>query len=130
MCARSYTRIGVVVMLLHDVNDVLMEVAKSCNYLRLDTAATAVFALFMASWAALRIYIFPTRCIRSSLLESWQILGFRPPCHGLLNGLLMALYCIHIYWFSLILRIAWRKLTTGKGHDLREDDDDDDDDDA
>ncbi len=111
-------------MLLHDINDVLMEIAKSFNYLQLDTAATCTFAAFVASWAALRIYAFPVHCIYSSFVESWQILGYRPPCHGLLNALLMALYCIHIYWFTLIIRIAWRKLTTGVGRDIREDSDD------
>jgi ceramide synthetase len=115
-------------MLLHDINDVLMEVAKSCNYLGLDSAATGVFALFVASWAALRITAFPLCIIRSTFLEVWRILGYRPPCHGVLNALLCSLYCIHIYWFTLILRIAWRKLTTGQSKDIREDDEDEHDD--
>jgi ceramide synthetase len=123
---RSYTRIGVVVMLLHDINDVLLETSKMFNYLRLDAAATAAFATFVASWAVLRVYAFPRYCIYTSFWESWSILGYRPPAHGMLNALLMLLYCIHLYWLTLILRVAWGKLTTGKARDIREDSDEDD----
>ncbi|KAJ9530728.1 hypothetical protein QJQ45_014883 [Haematococcus lacustris] len=116
----NYTRVGCVVMLLHDINDVLMETAKSLNYLGLEAGATAVFALFVASWVVLRLLIFPACIIRSTFWEVWQLLGYRPPYHGMLNAMLVALFCIHIYWFGLILRIAYRKLTTGQGRDIRE----------
>jgi hypothetical protein len=73
-----------------------------------------VFAAFVASWALLRIWVFPRHAIYSSLVESVQIVGGAPPAHALLNGLLLGLYAIHLYWFSLILSIVWRKLATGK----------------
>ena len=38
-------------------------------------------------------------------------------CSGL--GLLLVL---HLYWFSLIVRVAWMRVATGGGRDLREDD--------
>lgn len=122
--SRSYTRVGCVIMLLHDINDVLMETAKSLNYARFDLAATTIFASFVASWAGLRIYAFPAYIIRSTLLEVTHELGYRPPHYLLMNALLLALYAIHLYWFCLILRIAWIKLTTGQAKDIREDDDD------
>ena len=56
-------------MFLHDINDVLMEAAKSCNYCGYEAAATAIFAAFVASWACLRILVYPLVIIRSSLFE-------------------------------------------------------------
>ncbi len=37
--------------------------------------------------------------------------------------MLCALVCMHAYWFALIARIAWIKVTTGRAKDVREDDD-------
>lgn len=124
----SYTRGGCVVMLLHDLNDVLMEIAKCFNYVKMETASTVLFAAFVASWAVLRIYIFPFHIIKSTLLEVTEILGYQPPQYKLLNALMVGLYCIHLYWFALILRIVWVKLTTGQTYDIREGDSDDEDD--
>jgi len=47
-------------------------------------------------------------------------LGFRPPFHMLLNSLMACLYVIHIYWFGLILKVAYDKLATGHLKDVRE----------
>jgi len=119
-CTRSYARAGCVVMLLHDINDVLMELAKTLSYARLERASTLVFSMFMTSWVVLRIWAYPTFVIHSTLFESQQALGFRPPFHALLNCLLCVLYVFHVYWFCLIVRIAFKKLTTGRLQDVRE----------
>jgi hypothetical protein len=37
--------------------------------------------------------------------------------------MLCFLVLLHAYWFSLIAKIAWSKLTTGTAKDTREDDD-------
>jgi len=119
-----FQRSACVIMLLHDVNDVLMEVAKSLNYCQLEAAATAVFAAFIACWAALRIFCFPFFILYSTIFEVQEVLGYKPPCYYVINGGFLILYCIHLYWFRLILHIAYIKITTGEGHDIREDEDD------
>jgi len=125
----NYTRVGCVIMLLHDINDVLMETAKSLNYVKMEAAATSVFAAFVVSWAALRICAFPACIIRSTLVEVTQVLGYQPPHYKLMNGLLLGLYAIHLYWFALIMRIVWLKLSTGQTRDIREGEDSEEDDD-
>jgi len=40
----------------------------------------------------------------------------------LLNSLMAFLYVIHIYWFALILKVAYDKLATGHLKDVREED--------
>lgn len=107
-------------MLLHDINDVLMETAKILNYANYETGSTLVFVAFMASWVALRLVLFPAYIINSTLFEVQDALGFKPPFHTLLNCLLVFMYMIHIYWFMLIMRVAYKKLTTGHLKDVRE----------
>ncbi|KDD73621.1 hypothetical protein H632_c1994p1 [Helicosporidium sp. ATCC 50920] len=113
-------RIGSAVMALHDVNDVLLESAKLASYANCPAASTALFVLFVACWAVLRLGIFPLRAIRSCWLGSREALGFWPGCQLEINLLLLALLVMHVYWFVLILRVALRKIRGGKLSDARE----------
>ena len=60
--------------------------------------------------------------------QSKEVLGFAPPAYTLINCGLVLLYCINLYWFGLILRIAWAKVTTGQTRDIREDEDEEEED--
>ena len=57
--------------------------------------------------------------------EAQAILG-PIPFYRLFNGLLITLLIMHIYWFALIVRIAWRVVTKGNADDVRESDSDED----
>lgn len=61
-----------------------------------------------------------THLLCAYLSQTQDALGFRPPFHGLLNSLMACLYVIHIYWFALILKVAYDKLATGRLKDVRE----------
>jgi hypothetical protein len=118
--AHAYVPAVLLVLLLHDSCDVLMEAAKLANYCGADRASTALFAVFTAGWAALRLVLFPSVVIRSTLWEVVEVLGGAPPLHGPLNALLLALLACHVYWFVLILRVVLRLLATGRASDVRE----------
>ena len=117
--ACDYTRVGMALMLLHDLNDVIMELAKICVYTRRHQLANALFVLFIAAWVVLRMVAFPAVIIRATMWGVLQVLA-QPPCYRLLNTLLCLLYCIHVYWFFIILRVAQRMRATGKAEDVRE----------
>ena len=61
----------------------------------------------------------------ASRFEAPAILG-RVPFYRVFNGLLIVLLVMHIYWFALIVRIAWRVVTKGNAEDVRESDSDED----
>ncbi len=114
-------------MLLHDINDVIMECAKMASYSRAKDLSTLLLVLFVLCWAALRLTAFPFMVIRSTLTELPAVLGGKPPMYYWFNGGLLLLLCLHVYWFALIMRVAKHALSTGEGKDLREEDDSDDD---
>lgn len=68
-----YTRIGSVILLLHDPSDILLELAKLLNYAGKEALSTLAFASMMLSWAALRLWIFPTYVVHSAMYE--MVLG-------------------------------------------------------
>lgn len=120
---RSFWRVGTVVMLLHDANDVLMEAAKLFKYCKKEDISLGFFVAFFVAWIALRLTCFPLMVIRSTLYELPETLGRRTPMYYMFNSLLIMLFILHCYWFTLILRVVCVTLTTGETQDVREDDD-------
>ena len=83
-------------------------------------------AVFMLSWFGTRIYAFGFHVLRSTLFESYKhaaSLGahIEPHC-SILNGFLLFLFALHVYWSYLIVRIAVRQLIHGDAEDIRETD--------
>jgi hypothetical protein len=57
-------------------------------------------------------------------LNRWEVireLGQMPPWGYLFNVLLSSLVVMHLYWFTLILKVAIQQLRSGKADDIRED---------
>lgn len=110
-------------MLLHDACDVLMEGAKIAKYCDREDLATVLFGSFSVAWLLLRLMFFPLVVIRSTMYESYKVVGW-DSVYFMFNGLLCMLLVLHVNWFRLILRIIYMQLVTGTAHDVREDEDD------
>jgi ceramide synthetase len=107
-------------MLLNDAADIFMEAAKVAKYCRQEGLALAMFIVFTTAFLLLRLGWFPFMVIRSTLMEALLALQTWPPYYYGTNALLLVLLGLNCYWFGLVLRIAWMKLTTGEAHDVRE----------
>ncbi|KAG2429637.1 hypothetical protein HXX76_010867 [Chlamydomonas incerta] len=126
--ALNFTRVGVVVILIHDVSDIFLEMAKLARYAdREPTIGTPAFVVFFLSWVACRVVIFPLFVIRSTLFEPVVLvgayLGVEPRPHWeIFNGLLILLFVLHLYWTVLIFEVIRKQLTDGSLTDVREKD--------
>ena len=54
--------------------------------------------------------------------EVKRVLGYKPFLYPTFNALLVLLLLLHVYWFAMICKIAYSKITTGKIDDVREED--------
>ena len=54
--------------------------------------------------------------------EVERVLGYKPFLYPTFNALLVLLLILHVYWFAMICKIAYSKITTGKVEDIREED--------
>lgn len=75
--AIGFTRVGSFTMVLHDVSDVFLEVAKCFNYSqkkhpKLSTGADVAFVIFATTFFYLRLYIYPTRVVHSALFQGCE----------------------------------------------------------
>ncbi|TPP63896.1 LAG1 longevity assurance 1 [Fasciola gigantica] len=123
-------RVGALVVLLHDLNDVFLELAKVNVYLRSRhgkicqlnvTLSNLLFALFATSWIIMRLYWFPLKVLYAT---SWgvYITQVGRECRSFLffNTMLWGLFLMHIYWFRFIFIMAVRLVRSPQCGDIRE----------
>eukprot|EP00897_Mesotaenium_endlicherianum_P002276 jgi/Mesen1/2076/ME000151S01339 len=125
-----FSRVCSMVVALHDASDVFLELAKLSKYSSFEIGANVNFGLFALTWLVLRLIYFPFYIIRSTSMETLQLLDRDtvggPPMYYFFNTLLIMLFYLHIYWWILIVRVV-KKVTGGKIEgDVRSDDEDDD----
>lgn len=127
----NFVRIGMLVMLLHDVSDVFLEAAKIVFYVKEDHIATDIlFATFATVFGITRLYLFPFYLIRHT---TYQLSGYFVSeewySGSILRWLLVVLVCLHMFWFYLILKMIVSSIKNGSTvSDIREEDEIDSDD--
>lgn len=112
-------RIGLLVLVVHDVADIFLEAGKLSNYLGSEAGSTGFFVSLIVVWVISRLYYFPVKVIRSVYFEHY--LMFDAPYCNYFTGLLCVLLVLHVYWFKLILKTFFKTIKTGKTVDARED---------
>jgi len=144
-----YHRIGTLVLLLHDIVDVFLYSAKTLKHMGWIKTCDFLFIAFVVAFLGLRLIYFPIVISKSLFnFNGWDYPGryyfvryvsdaiypievsdygscvFRYCLSSYwgLTLLMCLLVCLHIFWFSLIMKIAWRKLVANKLDDIREDD--------
>ncbi|CAG8554873.1 1466_t:CDS:2 [Funneliformis caledonium] len=135
----NFTRVGNTVFITMDFSDIWLSFAKCLKYLAFPNIVTdMMFVFFMITWAYTRHYLYGiiiwstyaesclpelNKCIWDPLNGYWLTWWSK---YIILFGLVL-LQFLMIYWFSLIIRIAWRVLTGKNAEDTRSDTEDDDD---
>ena len=119
--------IGMMVMILHDICDPFMEIAKVCLYANLHLFANVFFLVFALIFIISRCIIYPIFVIYPTfaLLSNNQYHPIFARAHVLM---LCIIFFMDLYWSFLILKMVVTQVLNGalKG-DVREDADDDDD---
>jgi ceramide synthetase len=124
-----FSRVGSVVLAIHDASDVILEVSKMFKYSGSTAIPSISFILFAISWIVLRLIYFPVWIIWSTSYEVILTLDMDkhkiegPIYYYIFNSLLICLLVLHIYWWVLIYRMFVRQIKAkGKiSEDLRSD---------
>jgi len=114
------TNIGALILLLSDIADPFLEMAKMLNYLKKEPASTITFAMFFLSFVGVRLIIFPAYAIYPSLVQTYPLAQYVgvPYVYYSANGLLIILFGLNAFWSYLIVRVLVRTL---RGSDLKDD---------
>lgn len=107
----QYERIGLMILLLHDISDIFLETGKIFTYLDNDPVATIAFLGLIVTWFVARCVYFPLKILRSVWVEH---VGYMKIPYGEHFGvLLLILQVLNIFWFCLLLNMAYKKLFEG-----------------
>uniref|UniRef100_A0A8C2IW03 Ceramide synthase 1 n=1 Tax=Cyprinus carpio TaxID=7962 RepID=A0A8C2IW03_CYPCA len=132
--AFRYHNIGILVLFLHDINDVQLEFTKlnvyfktrgGKEYLINDILSNMGAISFSITWFWFRLYWFPLKVLWASCVTSIQsVPGI--PFYFFFNTLLFALLLMNIYWFLFIVLFVVKVLTgqMTEVNDVREYEDD------
>lgn len=120
-----FHRIGSLVLILHDVGDIFLSLAKCLNYIKKEFLCNLSFVMFVILFIYPRLYVFPMLNF-SCAYEFGQFI--EPHFRGVnLASLLLVLQPLHVFWFILILRMIFRLITGRMDEgDVRSDDEGDD----
>lgn len=127
----NFTRVGTSILLCHDFADIFLEVGKCFNYTSktpefkawASPITDALFVCFAVSFFVTRLVIYPRYLLYSVVIASPQMLGMWPG-YWFFAILLCSLQVLHVFWFYLIARMAYRIMLVGEVEkDVRSDDD-------
>jgi ceramide synthetase len=123
------TKVGVVIMFLHDICDPWLEVAKLSKYAGAELATNTLFVIFTITWIAMRVVYFPLWVIHSAVFDAYDTIKAASgafstsfPHWGFLCGMLVILWVLHVFWTYVILKIAMQAISQGSADDSREKD--------
>jgi hypothetical protein len=127
-------RWGTMVLILHDIADVFLEFAKCFHYMSkapgweyMQTMCNIVFGGFVISFFITRLVIYPDLIFVSLWTDGFDYFNCNMWGIHIIFWLLCALFCLHVFWFYLTVRMIQRLLGSGddKG-DVRSDGEEDD----
>ncbi|KAG1671834.1 Ceramide synthase 5 [Nymphon striatum] len=114
----NLTRIGTLVLIVHDVADIFVEAAKMARYIDKEKLCNTLFAIFTIVWIISRLGVYPYVILYASLIEGGEIVfegrDYNYPAYWLFNALLCTLQCLHIVWTFFIMRVLISALSVGK----------------
>eukprot|EP00731_Ephydatia_muelleri_P008022 Em0004g360a len=102
-------KIGTVVMLVHDICDMLVEVAYLLDYITYSGLSQAMFIVFAITFFVTRLLIYPFWILRSVLFVLPESVT-PSPALNLTLVLLVVIQMVHVYRFQHIAVMAWRSL--------------------
>ncbi|KAI4491287.1 hypothetical protein M0802_010220 [Mischocyttarus mexicanus] len=109
----NLTRIGSLVLLVHDSADIFLEVAKMAKYANYQKFCDFIFVIFTILWIVTRVGIFPFWIIYSTLIEAPKLVPMFP-AYYVFNTLLCLLLMLHSIWTYVIIKIAYNAFYAGQ----------------
>uniref|UniRef100_A0AC34GPZ2 TLC domain-containing protein n=1 Tax=Panagrolaimus sp. ES5 TaxID=591445 RepID=A0AC34GPZ2_9BILA len=127
----NFVRVGTLVLISHDISDIILEAGKLVRYYGSPSYVTnSFFFVFLVSWFATRLGYFPFVLIRSGFQDAAALIQ---PDYNIYNIfqipfaprfiilMIFALLCLHVFWTVIIMRIVIRSIVVGEAADVRSD---------
>jgi len=116
--------IGSLILLLMDIADPFLELAKIFIYLKKETASNITFAIFFLNFVGVRLVVYPLWAMYPSLYQTYPLAVYmeQEKVYYIANGLLIVLMGLNIFWSVLIVKVLIKTITGKDLKDSRSDD--------
>jgi len=108
----GFFRVGIAVLLVHDISDPLLQIGKLFFYCGKQAVADIIFALFAVVFVLSRIVIYPYYLLYTTYFESKHFLEY-VPFHREFNGFLFLLFILHLIWSATIIKMVYLAIRRG-----------------
>jgi len=115
-----FTRVGTLVLIIHDCSDHLLELAKIFRYINYRKSCDAVFVIFTLVWVLTRCVAYPSIILYSTLHDAAGYIEMFPGYY-IFNSLLVTLQILNVVWTFFIFRAIHKAFTKGDLDDNRSD---------
>eukprot|EP00092_Neocalanus_flemingeri_P018364 GFUD01019873.1.p1 GENE.GFUD01019873.1~~GFUD01019873.1.p1 ORF type:complete len:369 (-),score=76.95 GFUD01019873.1:446-1552(-) len=115
-----FTRMGTLILIVHDCADHLLELAKMFRYASYRKTCDAIFVVFSIVWVVTRCGVYPSWILYSTLVDAKRFIEFFN-AYYILNGLLVSLQFLHIFWTYFLFKAIYKALSKGGVDDQRSD---------
>lgn len=115
----NYVTVSHLVLFLHDISDLFLDWARATADTQLQALTRTMSVFVVLSWVYTRLYLFPFYLID---VAYWRNKVPYEDVYGkdLLGAMLHVLLVLHIYWFILIVKMAYRLTVVKKEVDIGE----------
>ena len=115
-------RIGALVLFLHDVPDIFVYLAKATADSKFPNACLGFYFGMVGSWGWCRLYVFPRYAIGVAWLHAGTAGGCSAPTFGWLTAMMILLLLLHIWWFTIFMKMGYDAIFKGVTRDLQSQD--------
>ncbi|XP_078360160.1 ceramide synthase 1-like [Oculina patagonica] len=125
--AIRYHRMGLLVLFLHDINDVILEFTKLCVAFKSrggkyhvipDILSTGGFLTFASLWFYCRLYLYPIKVLYSCGCDGRPYVP-TAPFYFFFNAMLWSLFFMNLWWFQFIVWLIIR-IVIGKSRGVED----------
>lgn len=111
-------RIASLTLFVHEFVDIFLDLAKVLKYLGYQKLCDVVFIIFTVLWMVTRLGVYPFWIIRSAIWDFKEIAPVNATYY-FLNGLLIFIFVLDIFWTYFILKVVYMFLKVGHAEDTR-----------
>ena len=111
---------GCIIAYLHDLSDIMGHLTKCMGQTTYDKITIPTFIMMMILWFWTRILVFPY-CFYNIWAQSIKFGVYCSVTRPIYIYLLSMLWVMHIYWFSLFVRMVTKAIKKGDTEDRQND---------
>jgi len=115
-----FTRVGTLVILVHDCSDHLLEFAKLLKYTGFQHCCDIFFGLFAVTWIVTRCGVFPAWILYSTVHDAGNFFELSP-LYYLFLVLLGLLQLLNLIWTFMLIKAIRSAIVQQGAHDSRSD---------